>query len=203
MCSEHIGRVVSVTSRLVVGCQRVLILSWEYPPIVEGGLARHVRKLSEGLVAEGVEVHVLTRGGTGRETVRGVDVHRVDEGADPTDLEAFLAWVERMNRDMIERGRELCGELDFDLIHGHDWLVGRAGEALAARAGRPLVVTVHATEYGRHQGWVDKHPQRHIHARERRFVRRADRVITCSHHMRDHVADVFGVDEGRVTVIPN
>ena len=27
---------------------RVLILSWEYPPIVEGGLARHVRKLAEG-----------------------------------------------------------------------------------------------------------------------------------------------------------
>ena len=41
---------------------RVLILSWEYPPIVEGGLARHVRKLSEQLVRDGVEVHVLTRG---------------------------------------------------------------------------------------------------------------------------------------------
>ena len=41
---------------------RVLILSWEYPPLVEGGLARHVRKLSEALVALGIEVHVLTRG---------------------------------------------------------------------------------------------------------------------------------------------
>ena len=38
---------------------RVLILSWEYPPIVEGGLARHVRKLAEQLVAQGTEVHVL------------------------------------------------------------------------------------------------------------------------------------------------
>ena len=27
--------------------RRVLILSWEYPPLIEGGLARHVRKLSE------------------------------------------------------------------------------------------------------------------------------------------------------------
>ena len=42
---------------------RVLILSWEYPPLIEGGLARHVRKLSEGLVEREVEVHVLTRGG--------------------------------------------------------------------------------------------------------------------------------------------
>ena len=45
-----------------VSAARVLILSWEYPPIVEGGLARHVRKLSEQLVRDGVEVHVLTRG---------------------------------------------------------------------------------------------------------------------------------------------
>ena len=42
---------------------RVLVLSWEYPPLIEGGLARHVRKLSEGLVEQGVDVHVLTRGG--------------------------------------------------------------------------------------------------------------------------------------------
>ena len=43
----------------------VLLLSWEYPPVVEGGLARHVRKLAENLVADGVEVHVLTRGRRG------------------------------------------------------------------------------------------------------------------------------------------
>ena len=57
----------------------------------------------------------------------------------------------------------------------------------------PWLVTVHATEYGRHQGWVDKHPQSHIHGVEQRMVREADRVITCSAYMRGHVADVFGV----------
>jgi glycogen(starch) synthase len=40
----------------------VLILSWEYPPVIEGGLARHVRKLAEALVRQGVTVDVLTRG---------------------------------------------------------------------------------------------------------------------------------------------
>ncbi len=28
-------------------------------------------------------------------------------------------------------------------------------------------------------------------------------MITCSHYMRGHVADVFGIDEARVDVIPN
>ena len=41
---------------------RVLLLSWEYPPVIEGGLARHVRKLAEALVRQGVVVDVLTRG---------------------------------------------------------------------------------------------------------------------------------------------
>ena len=64
-------------------------------------------------------------------------------------------------------------------------------------------MTIHATEYGRHQGWVDKHPQSYIHGVERWMANRADRVITCSHYMRGHVADVYGLEEDRVTVIPN
>jgi glycogen(starch) synthase len=182
---------------------RVLILSWEYPPIVEGGLARHVRKLSEQLVRQGHDVHVLTRGGghLGAEEDRhGVTVHRVREPEFPRDdLDAFIAWVEHMNDDMLSAGTELGG--GFDLVHSHDWLVAAAARKLARRRRLPWLVTVHATEYGRHQGWVDKHPQSHIHAVETRMVRAADRVITCSHYMRGHVRDVFGV-EG-VTVIPN
>ena len=64
-------------------------------------------------------------------------------------------------------------------------------------------MTIHATEYGRHQGWVDKHPQSHIHGVERWMANRADRVITCSHYMRGHVADIYGLDEARIAVIPN
>ena len=88
-------------------------------------------------------------------------------------------------------------------MHSHDWLVAGAAERLAQRIGVPWVVTVHATEHGRHQGWVDKHPQSHIHAVERRMVHRADRVIACSEFMRGHIAEVFDVARSRVTAIPN
>ena len=121
---------------------RVLILSWEYPPLIEGGLARHVRKLSEALVAEGTEVHVLTRGGEespAEETGAGVTIHRVREPTRPRDLGEFVAWVERMNSDMLAAGVELGDRLDFDLVHGHDWLVAAAGDHLARRFRAPLV----------------------------------------------------------------
>jgi len=108
-----------------------------------------------------------------------------------------------MNADMLAAGVELGDRYNFDLVHGHDWLVAVAGDHLANRFRCPFVVTIHATEYGRHQGWVDKHPQSHIHGVERWMANRAERVITCSAYMREHVADIYGLDEGRVTVIPN
>jgi glycogen synthase len=190
--------------------KRVLILSWEYPPVIEGGLARHVRKLSEELVRQGVTVDVLTRGASGSEEGRveaqeraGVTVHRVREPGWPRDLDRFVAWVERMNEDMLVAGGALAEEHSYDLIHGHDWLVAHACAALANRLGVPYVTTIHATEHGRHQGWVDKPPQSHIHAVERWMAQRADSVITCSHYMRGHVADIFDIEEDRITVIPN
>jgi len=185
---------------------RVLLISWEYPPVIEGGLGRHVRKLSEHLVHDGVEVHVLTRGG-GRLPVQeerhGVIVHRVREPQFPRDINAFVRWVEAMNADMLELGLELCERHEFDLVHSHDWLVAGAAESLARQIPRPWLVTVHATEYGRHQGWVQKHPQSHIHAAERAMVRRADAIVTCSRYMRSHVTRVFGVPARSITVIPN
>jgi len=186
---------------------RILLLSWEYPPVVEGGLARAVRKLSEQLVSDGAEVHVLTRGG-GRlpavEDRHGVTVHRVREPTYPKgDVEAFIRWVDAMNADMLERGRELCDRIGFDLVHSHDWLVSAAAEPLARSNGLPWVVTVHATEFGRHQGWVDKYPQSHIHAVEASMVRRADVIVACSDYMRGHIASAFRVSQRRIRVIPN
>ena len=166
---------------------RILILSWEYPPLIEGGLARHVRKLSEALVARGVEVHVLTRGGgesRSEELAGGVHIHRVLEPTRPRDLGEFVAWVERMNLDMLAAGVELGDRFSFDIGHGHDWLVASACDHLARRFSAPLVTTIHATEHGRHQGWVDKHPQSYIHGVERWISNRSDRVIACSYYMR-------------------
>jgi glycogen(starch) synthase len=185
---------------------RVLVVSWEYPPIIEGGLARHVRKLSEQLVAHGVEVHVLTRGGdrlATREERHGVIVHRLREPPFPRDVGAFVHWVEAMNADIAERGGELVAEPGFDLVHSHDWLVADGAREVARRGGLPWLVTVHATEYGRHQGWVNNYPQSRIHAAEGEMVHTADHVITCSRYMRSHVAEVFGIGPRRITAMQN
>ena len=186
---------------------RCLMLSWEYPPIIEGGLARHVKKLSDALPGSGVEVHVLTRGDershSEEEPRDGLIVHRVRQPHRPEELGPFVAWVEHMNADLLAAAVELGDRYRFDLVHGHDWLVAVAGDHLAHRFKTPLAMTIHATEYGRHQGWVAEHPQSYIHAVERWIVGRADHVIACSHYMRGHLADVFDRDEDSISVIPN
>jgi glycogen(starch) synthase len=170
-----------------------------------------VRKLAEALVRQGVTVDVLTRGvgdgspdgQPGVDELGGVTIHRVREPSWPRDLDRFVAWVEQMNGDMLAAGEALAEETHYDLIHGHDWLVAKASAELAQRLEVPYVTTIHATEHGRHQGWVQDYPQSHIHSVERWMAQRADALIVCSYYMRGHVADIFDVDERRVAVIPN
>ncbi|MCW3069480.1 MAG: glycosyl transferase group 1 [Solirubrobacterales bacterium] len=190
---------------------RVLILSWEYPPVIEGGLARHVRKLAEALVRQGTTVDVLTRGNDQRparaehgfDGLAGLTVHRVREPSWPRDLDRFVAWVQQMNEDMLAAGERLAQEGSYDLINVNDWLFANAAAELSYRLEVPYVTTIHATEHGRHQGWVEDLPQSHIHSVERWMAHRADAVIVCSYYMRGHVADIFDIEERRIAVIPN
>src|SRR4029077_15898524 len=108
----RLGRASAGRYRVPGMSNRVLLLSWEYPPVIEGGLARHVRKLAEALVRQGVVVDVLTRGvgeelavgQPGVDEIGGVTVHRVREPGWPRDLDRFVAWGEQMNGDMLAGG---------------------------------------------------------------------------------------------------
>ena len=124
-------------------------------------------------------------------------VHRVQwEGGDhfPKDVRAFVRWVRSMNDHMGDLAAEMGDELGFDLVHSHDWLVAGAARRVARSLRRPWLTTVHATEYGAPPGLGRQVPAVAASAAaERDMVHRADHVITCSHYMRSHVADVFGI----------
>jgi glycogen(starch) synthase len=91
----------------------------------------------------------------------------------------------------------------YDVIHAHDWLVTHTAVTLKDHLGVPLVSTIHATEAGRHQGWLPEDLNRCIHSVEWWLAREANRVLVCSEYMRWEVGRLLELDTEQVTVIPN
>jgi glycogen(starch) synthase len=187
---------------------RVLIVSWEYPPVIVGGLGRHVADLADALTALGHDIRVLTRGSEPRsrtETINGVPVTRaaVDQLNIDFSSESVLAWTQAFEHALIRAGLTLLESWQPDVIHGHDWLVAQTTRTLHERCGAPVVATIHATEYGRQQGWLGEPVPRAIHSVERWLCQNAAAVITCSQFMADQVADLFDLQRGAIAVIGN
>ncbi|MGG5255049.1 glycosyltransferase family 4 protein [Neobacillus sp. SM06] len=182
---------------------KILMLTWEYPPNVVGGLSRHVHGLSKHLAMIGVEVHVVTAGNGGLppyEYADGVHIHRVKPLKE--NDEQFLRWIAGLNVAIASEAAKLAAKINFKLIHAHDWLTGAAAMALKDVLGLPLLATIHATEYGRNAG-IHNEMQRAIHEQEQHLLNMADHVIVCSEFMREELSLVFGLDKERISIIAN
>ncbi len=184
------------------------MVSWEFPPLVVGGLGRHVGQLAHQLAAAGHDVRVLTRGS--RPEPEQVQVGLVtvwraaaDELAIDFGSESVLAWTQAFEHSLTRAGLRLVAGWQPDVIHAHDWLVAQTARTLRQVTGSPVVVTVHATEHGRQQGWLAEPVARAIHSAERWLCRDAAAVIACSRFMAGEVAGLFQLEPDRIRVIGN
>lgn len=192
---------------------RVLIVSWEYPPVVVGGLGRHVHALATHLASAGHDVRVLSRrpGGTDATThptvedvADGVRVLRVAE--DPAHFEFerdMMAWALAMNHALFRAAPRWLDGWRPDVVHAHDWLVAHAAIGVADVLEVPLVATLHATEAGRHSGWLTSVVSQQVHSVEWWLARRADALITCSRAMRAEVGELFDLEPDDIHVLHN
>ncbi|MCW3060888.1 MAG: hypothetical protein JWQ02_2709 [Capsulimonas sp.] len=177
---------------------RVIMLSWEYPPKIVGGISRHLYDLAQALHAQDVEVHVVTceHPGAAAEAVEeGIHLYRVGPKGSSND---FIHWVHLLNAAMFERADALVQELlgvDADgktlpapednplVIHAHDWLAFFSGNDLKYKHRLPFVSTIHATEYGRNSG-INGPVQEYINSIESRLQHESWRVIVCTEFMK-------------------
>lgn len=191
---------------------KILMVSWEYPPVVIGGLGRHVHHLATELTALGHEIVVLSRRPTDTDPSTHPTTDDVSEGVrilaaaqDPHEFTFgtdMMAWTLAMGHAMTRTGLSLR-DWRPDVVHAHDWLVAHPAIALAEFFDVPLVSTIHATEAGRHSGWVSGRVSRQVHALESWLVHESDSLITCSASMREEITALFGPGLSETTVIPN
>jgi glycosyltransferase involved in cell wall biosynthesis len=185
---------------------RILMLSWEFPPHMVGGMGKHVMDLAPALARQGLEVHVVTpllRGGAAHETTSaGVHVHRVE----PPRMESygFISFAQQTNALLESAARNLQAEIgDFQLIHAHDWLSAHSGIGLKHAWRRPLVTTIHATERGRQQGYVGGGHAEQVNSIEWWLAYEAWRVIACSRFMAGQINSYFNTPLDKIDVVPN
>lgn len=183
---------------------KILMLTWEYPPRVVGGISRVVHDLSRTLLKDGHDVTVITyKDGDAPyfEDDKGVKVYRVDNYMiNPNN---FIDWIMQMNFNMIAKANEIIAkEGNFDVIHAHDWLVANAAKTLKSSYNIPIVSTIHATEAGRNSGIHDE-TQRYINDTEWMLTYESSEVIVNSNYMKGELQRLFGLPYEKINVIPN
>ena len=183
---------------------KILMLTWEYPPRVVGGIARVVYDLSRTLLKDGHDVTVVTyREGDAPyfEDDKGVKVYRVDNYMiNPNN---FIDWIMQLNFNLVAKANEIIAkEGNFDVIHAHDWLVAYAAKTLKNSYNIPIVATIHATESGRNSGIHDE-TQRYINDTEWMLTYEASEVIVNSNFMKNELQRLFGLPYEKINVVPN
>ncbi|MGI0132602.1 MAG: glycosyltransferase family 4 protein [Thermoplasmata archaeon] len=185
----------------------VVMVGWEYPPHHSGGLGVHCFELCRELGRMGHRITFLTPFHGPFTETPGVEF-RWPGGPADADLPYPDAYTttsgpsEGFSLSMDSYNAWIGGLTDLstvDVIHVHDWFGTVGAASLAHRLDRPLVMTMHSTEFDRTLG----HPDPDILERERWGLASADRVIAVSRHLKDQLIHRYDVPAQRIQVVYN
>jgi glycosyltransferase involved in cell wall biosynthesis len=194
---------------------KIGMLGWEYPPFKVGGLSIHCYELTTRL-AKGccsIDFYMPKTGlkvESPNEKIRIIEVplshdeinpyFRISAGSSLVDLELndFFSAVETYNRAVIDYFIE--NSSDCDVIHCHDWITLGAAVELKRILKKPMVFTVHSTEYDRSAYF---YPMQWVIEREKFGMENADRIIAVSKRTKRLIQKEYGIDGNKITVVPN
>lgn len=202
---------------------KVLMLGWEFPPAISGGLGTACKGLVDGLALHHVDVtFVVPRLPPGAVAdARVVDCEVAPTAHRAVEIESSLLpyltaeQFERLTEQRGlsgEHGGDLMSEVaryarvvqrnaggSYDVIHAHDWMTFPAAAAVAKKLDRPLVVHVHSCEADR--AGRDTNPR--IVEIEQAGFDAADRIICVSRYTAEQLRTHYAVKPERVRVVHN
>jgi len=180
---------------------KICMLTWEFPPRIVGGIARHCYGLAKALTHSGHEVHVITLDFPGTPSYEEVDGVKVYRTATELGHPNFVTWALLFNHFMEKRVADLNQLVSFDLVHVHDWLTAPVGVSFKHYTKKPMVVTVHSTEYGR--SGLHTPESYSIDGIEWWSTYEASKVIVTSSSMKREICEHFRLPQEKVEIIPN
>ncbi|MEM4662428.1 MAG: glycosyltransferase family 4 protein [Candidatus Diapherotrites archaeon] len=198
----------------------VLMLGWEFPPFKSGGLGTYLLGFTKALNSLGVKITFIMPY-TGKSLkydfidiiqADGIEIFGISSGLTPY----FVKGVDGENRTSVssvygwrffdevkyytQRAIAIGSKIECDVIHCHDWMTYMAGIALKKILKKPLVVTIHSTEYDRTGNLF---PNAEIVSIERRGLTEADMVITVSEYEKRQIIEKYGIEPNKVAVVYN
>jgi len=177
------------------------MITWEYPPRIVGGIARHCEGLARALSELDHDVHIFTLnfpGAPAYEETKNIKIYRTpSEVGHPN----FLTWVLLFNHFIEKRMASVSKTTNYDVLHVHDWLTAPASIAFKNFSGKPMVFTAHSTEHGRSGLHIPDSFT--IDGLEWWATYEANKVIVTSGAMKGEVCGHFHLPDKKVEIIPN
>ncbi len=94
---------------------------------------------------------------------------------------------------------QLSQNLDFDLIHAHDWITFAAALKIKEQSGKPLVVHIHSLETDR----VNTDARNEVYFLEKYAMEQADRVVPVSDFTKKNIIQYYGIASEKITTVHN
>ncbi len=95
--------------------------------------------------------------------------------------------------------KKIAVDLEFDVIHAHDWMTFLAGVELKKITGKPLVLHVHSLDYDRagsdSRGW--------IYDVERNSLHEADIIFPVSNYTGSILTSHYGISSQKIITVHN
>jgi len=203
---------------------KVLMFGGELPPHNTGGLGVACYGLAKGLTSQGVNIAF----GLPRPLPDNIPflemLPNTINGFSITALNAYLSPYQTARRyqqthhsvahcqhsdyqgdiyqeaqHFADLGGEWAKTQPHQLVHVHDWMTYPAGMIATKKTGLPLVAHVHATEFDRTGGNVD----RRIAEIEYEGLNKATHIIAVSNYTKNVIHNRYNVSNDKISVVHN
>lgn len=198
---------------------KILMFGWEFPPFNSGGLGVACFGLTKALSLENVKVFFVLPKKLDLKidfaTLLFADNNPSTYPIDPLfngyitsdEYQKTAALYPRYENSLLDEvvryaylSRDLIKNLDFDIIHAHDWLSFLAGIEAKKISGKPLIVHVHATEYDRSGG---QNINSVVYSIEKLGMEKADQIIAVSNFTKNILISKYGINPEKIMVVHN
>ena len=206
------------------------MLGWEYPPFYAGGLGIACQGLIESLKDKVSQINFCLPLAKNQSSeivefgnVKIIPALKKRSSSQFSEAEHYYTQTYKtslvydsiskkyINESFIQLSKEihsfseeianLAEELDFDIIHAHDWLTYLAGVRVKEKTGKPLVVHVHATFYD--QAGANKDDGNEQVQVEKLGFEKADKIVAVSNYTKNILQNHYGIDSSKVEVVHN